>query len=1137
MRFFVTIPILLLIFAVGNPVSATTTALSLDGTWKIATDPENGGREARWFHTLPVEAVDIKVPGILQLAFPAYHGLVWYWSEFDELPRTDIADRYLIRFEQVDYYAEVWLNDVLVGTHEGGETPFVFDITDKIKPHDNRLAVRVLNPTHEMIDGIRLTETAKRCKNIPFHAGGGYAHGGITGSVTLLCVPATYTEDLFVDPRAEDGTVHLDLTVRNAGKETVTGTITVSISNGRNGDTLREFSEKARFPVGSSRVRLSTQVVNPQLWQLNDPFLYRATVRVKTDDVKTFHERSERFGFRDFRFSDGYFRLNGKRIYLRSTHTCNHYPIGQQFPDDPDLLRRDLINLKTMGFNMVRFIWGAATPMQLDFCDELGLMVYNESYAAWVIQESPKMKERMTYGITEVIRRDRNHPSVVIMGMLNESPAHPVFHHAVSLLPELRKLDPNRMFFLNSGRYDNAWGTPAIHEWSNKPLSEPWAARNLAASTVEALGYVWPSGVFGLHPGKDHRAVLRWTAPEVGSVEIDARFVGLATVGGVTTTDLHILHNGKELFESALNLNGNGNEAAWKQTLTVRAGDQIDFAVGNGGNSHAADSTGLVLTMRLGDRTFDAAADYSQTQNPNGAWEYGQIDMKSPVDVSKFVLFRDTKTPMGSLSNPGSSEWEDVLHDLHQYPYAPHTAEIIRALRQYGQYEPLNSAPVYLSEYGLGSSVDLIRTVRHFEQRQAEHLEDARFFRDILDRFQVEWERFKMDEIFNRPEDFFATSLEKMASQRRLGMNAVRANPYFVGYSLTGGIDHVMSGEGLTTTFRELKPGTVDALYECWAPLRWCLFAEPFHLYRGGTLRLEAVLANEDALLPGSYPVTLEVFSSEGKRMWERSLTVEIPNKKSGDKEEPFARICFDETQLFDAPAGKYRFVATFRHGAAATGGETFFYVTDPAGMPKVDKEIVLWGEDDELAQWMTEQGIRFRAFAPETASEKGEVILVSKTPASPGGRDVFTDLRKRMAAGATVIFLCPEVFADGENRLAHLPLEQKGELRRVQSDLYITDEWSKKHPIFEGLPTGGLMDYTYYSDMISFMTFIGQTTPETAVAGGFRTSLNYSGGLYLAVYPEGEGRFVINSLQIRETLGKNPAAERLLRNLLNGNW
>ena len=153
---------------------------------------------------------------------------------------------------------------------------------------------------------------------------------------------------------------------------------------------------------------------------MNDPFLYRVTARVTTAEPGSADERSVRCGFREFRFENGYFRLNGRRLFLRSTHTCNHFPVGLKLPPDPDMARRDLLDVKAMGFNMIRFIWGGAERYQLDLCDEIGLMVYEESFASWPMQDSPQLAARWNQAITELIRRDRNHPSVVIWGLLNE---------------------------------------------------------------------------------------------------------------------------------------------------------------------------------------------------------------------------------------------------------------------------------------------------------------------------------------------------------------------------------------------------------------------------------------------------------------------------------------------------------------------------------------------------------------------------------------------------------------------------------------------------------------------------------------------------------------------------------------------
>ena len=146
----------------------------LNGTWLLAPDPKNTGRQEKWWERPVAGAKSTPVPWIIQDTFPGYHGVAWYWREFDAPTNPDVGGRYLLRFWAVDYLAEVWLNGTRVGEHEGGETPFVLDVTDTIRTGRNKrnlLAVRVLNPTHERIDGIVLGETPKQARVIPYHAG------------------------------------------------------------------------------------------------------------------------------------------------------------------------------------------------------------------------------------------------------------------------------------------------------------------------------------------------------------------------------------------------------------------------------------------------------------------------------------------------------------------------------------------------------------------------------------------------------------------------------------------------------------------------------------------------------------------------------------------------------------------------------------------------------------------------------------------------------------------------------------------------------------------------------------------------------------------------------------------------------
>ncbi len=1119
--------------AVAAAPVASRHVVSLDGPWWLATDAQNVGREERWYDAPRPGAKPVQVPWIMQEAFPGYHGVAWYWRDFDVPASGADTDVHLLRFWAVDYLAEVWLNGVAVGGHEGGETPFVLDVSAAIEPgRRNRLAVRVLNPTHEPIDAIVLNETARRCKVIPYVAGAAFNHGGIVDSVELLQVPRVYLEELAVRPDPESGAIQAQVVVHNVTPRDAASRLSLSAAPALSGETLAAVEQLHTFPPGRTIADMRLQLENPRRWDLGDPYLYRVTARLETHQERALDEHSVQCGFRDFRLADGYFRLNGRRIYVRGSHTCNHYPIGLQFPRDPDLLRRDLLNLKVMGFNMVRFIWGGATRAQLDLCDQIGLLVYEESYASSPIADSPRMSARFDQNVTELIRRDRHHPSIVIWGLLNEAPEGPAFRHAVTMLPLVRQLDDTRVVMLNSGRYDSAAATgigsvAGLDIWPRVSPGEPWVGLNKTSQVIRALGITWPAGHLAFHPGPaGEYSVVRWTAPEDGRVEVRSRFTSLAERA---TTDVHLLHNGRALFDGLINVHDGGNASDNTTSLAVQRGDRLDWVVGFGNGSYGADTTGLAATVTYaGGRTHDATAEFSIASNPHGAWSYGQLAPGPAPDAATFVRYRADGPPnrVGSISNPGSNAWEDALSDQHRYPRVPHTADIIQQLRTCAE----GDMPVFLTEYGIGSAVDLWRAVRHFEQAGADQAEDAQFFRDKLNRFLHDWQQWRLDELYARPEDFFAESLAKMAAQRTLGLNAIRANPHVVGHSLTGAIDHVMCGEGLTTLFRELKPGTIDALYDAWAPLRWCLFAEPVHAARGEKVHLEAVLANEDALRPGEYPARLQVIGPDLTRTLDQTVTVTIPDH-AASPDPPLAQLIWAGDVTLDGPPGKYRFLATFLEGAAAAGGEVAFHVSDRAQLPPVEAEIVLCGDDPELAAWLADRQVHTRPFTFEPPAAR-EAILVSGRISEPP-RDLFCELARRMARGATVVFLTPEALRRADQSAGWLPLANKGALDAIHGWLYLKDEWSKRHPIFDGLPSGGLMDYAYYRELIPDALWMGQDPPAEAVAGAIKASQDYASGLMVAVYDFGAGRFVLNTLLIRDQLGRHPAAGRLLVNLL----
>jgi len=1126
--------------AVAGPARAAEPGpppvISLDGEWLLATDPANEGVAKEWFRAPRPAAVPTRLPWIIQDAFPGYHGVAWYWRRIEVPTNPFPAGRTLLRFWAVDYKADVWVNQQPAGSHEGGETPFSLDVTGLVQPGlPTTLAVRVLNPTHDPIDGIVLRQTPHRNKALPYGAGSAWDQGGIVDSVELLFAPAVRIEDVFARPDWRTGAIRTQVTLVSNLPGAAPVHLDLSATPAASGQTVAALTLDCEAQPGPNAVEATLAIPQHRLWQLNDPFLYRVSARAWQDDAATAPQHSVRCGFRDFRLENGYFRLNGKRLYLRCSHTGNCCPVGLEMPVDPDWLRRDLLNVKVMGFNMIRFIAGIPKRYQLDLCDEIGLMVYEEAYAGWCLEDSPHMAQRYDQSILDMVRRDRNHPSITLWGLLNETPDGPVFRHAVATLPELRRLDDTRLVLLNSGQWDQDAGGRAglsgLQAWHRPDGVDPCVTHNPLPRAISGLNITWAPGQLALHPGAaGEYGAVRWTCPETGECDVQVRFTSIAERA---TTDVHVLHNREALHDGLINLDGAGPESACALKRHLAAGDSLDVIVGFGNGHYGGDTTVAAIRIRtLSGAVFDAAEQFSPAANPGSPWSYGWLAPGPRPDPATWAPFTTAETvgtaanAVGCLSNPGSSEWQDVLRDRHPYQRVPHTAATVAFLRSTSG----GNLPLFISEYGVGSAVDLWRATRHYERLGKTEVEDARFYRSCLDRFLADWDRWRLSECFAGPDEFFLGSQRRMARERLFGLNAIRANPGVIGHSLTGTVDQGMTGEGLFTTFRELKPGTTDALFEAFAPLRFCLFATPSTLYRGGRVRLEAVLANEDALPPGDYPVRLQFIGPAMQRVLDRVITVTIPAGSPG-AEPAFALPFFAEEITVDTPPGHGRFLATMEQGGAPVRGEADAFVFDPAAMPEVPAEVVLWGEDAPLAGWLSEHRVPWRPFA--TGSQSAcELILAGAKPA-PGGAPAWRDLAEHLARGSVAIFLSPEAFREGDRPTAWLPLANKGAVTGLRSWLYHKDEWAKIHPVFAGLPAGGMLDYALYRELLPDLAFAGQDAPLEAIAGGNDCSCDYGAGLFLATFPLGAGRFVVNTFLLRDRLQADPLAELLVRNLL----
>ena len=964
---------------------------NLSGTWKLVPDPENKGREERWYENYPEDkALDAPVPGIIQQVFPGYHGVAWYCCRFKTMIGGSSDSRYFLKFEEVDYYAQVWLNGVPVGSHEGAEISFELEVSDVLKfDGENLLVVRVLNPIDEAIDGFILKETPHRFKtNTDYMPGTLYNFGGIMKALDLSEVNPVRILDVYAKADIEERRIEVSVTVQNDYEGTTTGRITVSAGLRNVGQVLSRKDVTAITPVGKSTHQIMLPVDQPRLWSIEDPQLYRVTVDLDmgTDSATYSDQRTVNCGFRDFRVENGYFRLNGKRILLRFTIMMNHFAIGQQVPQNPDLLRRDLIHVKAGGFNAVRFIAGGAYSEQLDLCDEIGLMVYDEFYAGWFLLDSPMMAERYDSSMLGVVLRDRNHPSVVMWGLLNETREGPVFRHAHGCLKRLRELDDSRVVLLSSGRWDGQISTGSV----SNPKSTEW-------------------------------------------------------------------------------------EPVW--------GAETDNSIDQDQDTGKSDNT------EKGEIVF--------------------IQEDNPLKGAEGLL-------------PG---------DLHIY-----LKEDKEKLKTIGH----KTKPIFLSETGVGSLLDVVDGLRKYEQTGLDmEFDDKLLFRKQVDKFMSDWEGFGLQDVYPFPEDMFIDSYRQQAQQLLHLLNVIRSNPQICGYGMTGIADEIITGWGVTTFWRELKPGIMETLRDGWAPLRWCMFVEPAHGYTGRDFEFEVVLANEDVLMPGMYPVQVKVCGPEGA-VWEKEIDLHIP--KPGEGEDGLLAISLlRESITLDVQPGVYELAARMERGGAPVGGRLKFYVSEPSYL-HTKCDATLLGVEKKAEEWLNFHGISCLQFS-ETGQDATELILVGNLSGMDTGIDGWAEILQRIARGSTAVFLSPSAFTRGEESVGWLPLCKKGRCYRFHDWVYHKECVVKAHPIFEGLQAKGVMNWDYYEQVIPQYIFDGQDTPDEVVAAAFATGYNdgtlgeyeigYAAGLLFAGFRFGHGRFFINTFPILENLDIHPTADRMLINII----
>jgi hypothetical protein len=429
-------------------------------------------------------ALDVQVPGTVEeYCWDAlsgdkgglgnsgdYQGVSWWGREF-KVPVEARGKRVKLVFAGgVRQRAEVFVNERLAGYELAHQSLFEVDVTDAVQyGAGNKLAVRITDANGNFSWG---DYTGVLWGDYYFPLSHGF--GGILGKVSLKIVNPVYVSDVFVKNKPELTDVDSDIEISNEGDRELQGSVSVDIveawqHNAAVASPKIVFSKSAgEFKVGpgkSSVIRFPASVPDARLWGIRDSNLYNFVVTLRDANGNVLDRYAQRFGFR-FLSVEGYgvdtrLCLNGKKIFLLSSISWGFWPTNGIFPT-PGLARKHVEDALELGQNMLNFHRCEGNAPVLDAADELGLLYYEEpgGYSSSRVKDDNQAAKKAknldlatqlnSDRFLRMVKRDRNHPSLVIYNMVNE-PGWKPDEQAGKDMAAAHLLDPTRFVFYGSG--------------------------------------------------------------------------------------------------------------------------------------------------------------------------------------------------------------------------------------------------------------------------------------------------------------------------------------------------------------------------------------------------------------------------------------------------------------------------------------------------------------------------------------------------------------------------------------------------------------------------------------------------------------------------------------------------------------
>jgi beta-glucuronidase len=393
-------------------------SIALSDLWDFRADPEGTGEAAGWGKGFS-DGQPITVPGSWneQLAeVYNYWGDAWYQTRF-ALPWGWRDKRIRVRFGSVNYLADVWLNGVKLGQHEGGHLPFDFDVTPCLKDEENRLVVRVngdLRPERVPPGNVpddRL-DSFVHTDQYPRNSYDFFPFCGIHRPVLLYAVSPQAINDLAVATTmgGSDGLVHVTVERASDGPATVRLTLT--------GHGVEIVEEAA---VTGAAVEMTLRVPHAALWSHATPNLYDLTAELVQNGA-VIDRYTLPIGIRTVAVQGDKLLLNGEPVMLKGFGRHEDFPVvGRGYM--PALIVKDYDLMRWVGANSFRTTHYPYSEPMMDLADRLGFLVIDETPAVGMFHHGDGLAHRMRVWeqqIREMIARDRNHPSVIMWSLANE---------------------------------------------------------------------------------------------------------------------------------------------------------------------------------------------------------------------------------------------------------------------------------------------------------------------------------------------------------------------------------------------------------------------------------------------------------------------------------------------------------------------------------------------------------------------------------------------------------------------------------------------------------------------------------------------------------------------------------------------